>query len=335
MKGRSKGDIDAAISKYVSDYFRSKQTKVVMMNANNYTKLPFGQRKFTIMAFYSNGRFSIHWPGFAYDIYVSTASIFHLKQSTNFLSNFTYQGIIEKGKGVGVGLDTFFNMPFNKLAVCRVNASVRNLLLTDCYKITENWILEKKIYEKDADYWLKTDAFTGEKYEKTLTAAEMNDLTKFNKYEKQVKDANLKDINKVIKASEHAFFLYDNQNVINETFISEIYKKVSLIGGVWYFVKTGSDGKIELVTSKNKLNFKIKKQQNLTKFSFGIAPVVASKKIDFKNKKINNILIVSVDKKARAGQKRRMAEILDTLMIKDLQSYNKYTVLNLLEIDIR
>ena len=73
----------------------------------------------------------------------------------------------------------------------------------------------------------------------------------------------------------------------------------------------------------------------MAKFSFGNSPVVASKKIDFKNRKINNILIVSVDKKAKAGQKKKMAEILDTLLIKALQSCDKYTVLNPLDIDIR
>ena len=175
----------------------------------------------------------------------------------------------------------------------------------------------------------------GNSYEKTLTVAELDDFKKFNNYKKQVKDASLKDINKVIKGSEHAYFLYDNQNIIRETFISEISKKVSLTGSVWYFVKTDSDGRMKLVTSKNKLNFKIKKSQNLAKFSCGISPVVASKKIDFKNRKINNILIASVDKKAKAGQKRKMAEILDTLLIKALQSYDKYTVLNPLDIDIR
>ena len=91
---------------------------------------------------------------------------------------------------------------------------------------------------------------------------------------------------------------------------------------------------MNLVNSRNKLNFKIKKSQNLAKFSFGISPVVASKKLNFKNRQINNVLIVSIDKKARAGQKRKMTEISDTLLIKALQSYDK-NILNPLDIDIR
>ena len=165
----------------------------------------------------------------------------------------------------------------------------------------------------------------------------MGDLEKFNNYKKQVDNVDPSNVEKsdLVLASEHAFFLYNNQNIIKETFISEINKKVSLMGSLWYFVKTGSNGRMNLVNSRNKLNFKIRKSQNLAKLSFGISPVVVSKKINFKSRQINNILIVSIDKKARAGRKRKMTEILDTLLIKALQSYDKYTILNLLDIDIR
>ena len=62
---------------------------------------------------------------------------------------------------------------------------------------------------------------------------------------------------------------------------------------------------------------------------------MASQKINFKKRQIDNILIISSDKKAKAGQKRKMREVIDTLLIKALQSYDKYTILNPLEIDIR
>ena len=62
---------------------------------------------------------------------------------------------------------------------------------------------------------------------------------------------------------------------------------------------------------------------------------MASQKINLKKKQIDNILVVSSEKKAKAGQKRKMREVLDTLLIKALQSCDKYTILNPLEIDIR
>ena len=99
----------------------------------------------------------------------------------------------------------------------------------------------------------------------------MGDLEKFNNYKKQVDNVDPSNVEKsdLVLASEHAFFLYNNQNIIKETFISEINKKVSLMGSLWYFVKTGSNGRMNLVNSRNKLNFKIRKSQNLAKLSFG------------------------------------------------------------------
>ena len=176
---------------------------------------------------------------------------------------------------------------------------------------------------------LKTDSFFGKSLDKTL---EETDLEKYNLDQYKVKGNDFTNINKTIKASEHTFFLYDNQNIINETFVSEVGKKISLIGGVWYFVKPGSSGKIELVTSKNKLKFNEKENQILPLFSIGIAPVLASKKIRFKQEKIKNILIISAPAKTR---KRKMTEVVETLLIKALQNVDNYTVLNPLDIDIR
>ena len=73
-------------------------------------------------------------------------------------------------------------------------------------------------------------------------------------------------------------------------------------------------------------------------FSIGIAPVTASKKIRFKQEKIKNILIISAPAKTR---KRKMTEtlveveVVETLLIKALQNFDNYTVLNPLDIDIR
>ena len=66
--------------------------------------------------------------------------------------------------------------------------------------------------------------------------------------------------------------------------------------------------------------------------SIGIAPVVASKQIRFKQEKITNILIISAPAKNR---KRKMTEVVETILIKALQNFDNYTVLNPLDIDIR
>ena len=115
LKGRSQAQVDKFVCYYISLFFRTRSKELVMMNSDNYLTLTDAEKKFVVMAFYSSSRFSIHWPGYPYNIYVPAESDFHLKQSPNFLSSFSYQGVIETGKGVGVGLDSFVDMPFNKL----------------------------------------------------------------------------------------------------------------------------------------------------------------------------------------------------------------------------
>ena len=132
----------------------------------------------------------------------------------------------------------------------------------------------------------------------------------------------------LLSISEYAYFLYDNQNIIKETFISEINKKVSLIGSISFFDKVKDNGEMSLINNKNKLLFKLKSNKVLSKLSFNLSPTITSQKA------INNILIV-FSERIKTSQKRKMVEVLDTLLVKALQSYDKYTILNPLEIDIR
>ena len=46
-------------------------------------------------------------------------------------------------------------------------------------------------------------------------------------------------------------------------------------------------------------------------------------------------MIVATEKLTRAGQKRKMIDIAETLLIKALRSYDKYTTLNPLEVNLR
>ena len=46
-------------------------------------------------------------------------------------------------------------------------------------------------------------------------------------------------------------------------------------------------------------------------------------------------MIVATEKLTKAGQKRKMVDIAETLLKKALQSYDKYTTLNSLEVNLR
>ena len=78
----------------------------------------------------------------------------------------------------------------------------------------------------------------------------MKTIKNFKNYEKMVEDAKIEDI---VKYLEHAYFLYSNQNLIRENFISEINKRVSLIGSISFFDRVDNNNEMALIKNKNKL----------------------------------------------------------------------------------
>ena len=59
-----------------------------------------------------------------------------------------------------------------------------------------------------------------------------------------------------------------------------------------------------------------------------------SAKILLKKDEIDNFLLISAEKLTPVGEKKKMTEIIDTFMVKALQSYDKYTTLNPLDINL-
>ena len=115
-----------------------------------------------------------------------------------------------------------------------------------------------------------------------MTAKDVNVIKKFNNLDQEVKDAK---IDGVISASEHAYFLYDNQNLVRETLISEINKQVHLIGSISFFDKIAADGKMLLIKTRDKLKFDVKKNAEISYFEFNLSPAHANKKIKLKKKR--------------------------------------------------
>ena len=107
-------------------------------------------------------------------------------------------------------------------------------------------------------------------------------IKKFNKFDQEVDNANLDN---VVDASENSYILYDNQNIIRETFISEIQKQVHLIGGVSFFDKIGLDGKMFLIGIGDKMKFDVKRNVQIKYFDFNLSPTNASESIIYKKKR--------------------------------------------------
>ena len=89
-----------------------------------------------------------------------------------------------------------------------------------------------------------------------------------------------------------------------------------------------------MVTSGTKLKFDFKENQVTENFNFNLSHTNASGKILLKKDEIHNLMVVATEKLTRSGQKRKMVEVIDTVILKALQSYDKYSTLNPLEINL-
>ena len=77
----------------------------------------------------------------------------------------------------------------------------------------------------------------------------------------------------------------------------------------------------------------LKKNIVIDNFNFSLSNTNASGQVELKKQEIQNFMIVATEKLTRAGQKRKMVEVIDTIIIKALQNYDKYSTLNPLEIN--
>ena len=110
---------------------------------------------------------------------------------------------------------------------------------------------------------------------------------------------------KTVGISQEGYFVYDDTNIIKETFISELGKKVSLLGSISYFDKVNSENRIELIIPKNKLKFEVKENTFLEEITLQLSPTFGNKQIKLKKNEINNFAILIAPKQDEVGQKRK------------------------------
>ena len=103
---------------------------------------------------------------------------------------------------------------------------------------------------------------------------------------------------------------------------------MSFIGSISYFDKVNSENKVSLIKSQNKLEFEVKENTFLEELRFQLSSTFANRKIKLKKNEFNNFAILIASKTDEVGQKRKMKEVVDKLLIKGLQNYDKYTTLN-------
>ena len=118
-------------------------------------------------------------------------------------------------------------------------------------------------------------------------------------------------VEKTVGISQEGYFLHDDASIVKETFISELEKKVSVIGSISYFDKVNSENKIVLISSKSKLKFEVKTNTFLEELTLQLYPTFSNKKIKLKKNDINNFAILIAPKQEEADQKRKMSAVVD------------------------
>ena len=119
--------------------------------------------------------------------------------------------------------------------------------------------------------------------------------------------------------------LYDDDNIIDETFIQRLNKRIQIYGFI--SIPFVQNKKNHLVTLKNLLPFHVKNNIQKERLTFQLAYLEKEDKILTSDQKIHNLSIVCVEK-------RNMGFIKKENIIEALQSFEKFKKLNPIEIKI-
>ena len=128
------------------------------------------------------------------------------------------------------------------------------------------------------------------------------------------------------------FFIYDDSNFINNTLITEINKKIQVYGQV-VVDTTALNTRNNIIKPTEPLKFASNKLAYKDKIVLQIEDIREKKKIKTYDHKIKNITIVSVHVN-RNILKEKMFDVVDTVSIIGLESFDNYTRLNPISITV-
>ena len=132
---------------------------------------------------------------------------------------------------------------------------------------------------------------------------------------------------------EENYFLYNNSNMINQTFYTEPNKKIQTYELISYFNKD-TQNHSNLITPKNKVKFTVREDTLRESLLFQLESIRLEKaKIEKSSDDIRNFVILVLRKNNKIGHRRQMPlEIFNEFYIGRLQKFVQYTKLNPIEI---
>ena len=160
--------------------------------------------------------------------------------------------------------------------------------------------------------WFNTDnAIFIKPYIRNATTNLLNGEKLFDKDVIEIKELvkNISDVGKLSKREQKNFILYDNNNIIKETFFTEIKKNISSYGMI--SINYNYDNE-RLINWQNKLEFTFKNNVNKEFLTFQLEDAIEPKTVATEDSKMTKIIILKLDELI----KKNCNELLYTRCIK-------------------
>ena len=122
--------------------------------------------------------------------------------------------------------------------------------------------------------------------------------------------------------------MYDKSELITETFITALNKKISIYGSIGYFNKKTENEIFKIVTPEEILKLYVNKYRAKNSLSFQLTSV-SGKLPKLKDKKIYNLSLIKKGEK----RKRQMPETIETVIIHPQQNFEIAGGLNPVQIE--
>ena len=129
---------------------------------------------------------------------------------------------------------------------------------------------------------------------------------------------------------KESYFLYDKSNMIEQTFITEINKLISVYNSISYFCKKSANESVNIVSFNNPLTFSAVKDTVKNMLSFELTIIDATLPA-LTNKKIHGLSLTEIGIKRKS---KIMNDPIEAVIIRGQQKLDLYDVLNPIQTQI-
>ena len=137
---------------------------------------------------------------------------------------------------------------------------------------------------------------------------------------KLVKD--IGDLDKMVIKETKIFYLYDDCNLISNTFFTKLNKQIQCYGFISLLYNNSNK---HLISSKNRFRFNVLHNDQRQYITLQLEDILTPKKIQVTDSQIHNLLMIT---------KGKNHKIIDQIMIEGFQNFAQYEKINPVDIQL-